>query len=172
MKEFKLLDGSIVETAEKCRGCFLINSQISDYLNPIFENEYIIIRQDMEFPIPAFYIISTKKHISSYEEMNKVLRGEVSEAIYLLRKALKEELGIKRVTIIQEEKDNSSHFHIWMLPVWEDVTKERKINPRVIENNLLDYMNSFSFEKNSKDILKCNDRMKIYLGNKIYKQSQ
>ncbi len=65
MKKIKLLDGTSIETTEKCNACFLLKNDICEYLNPIYETEDIIVSQDMEYPIPAFYIISTKKHIAS-----------------------------------------------------------------------------------------------------------
>lgn len=40
MKKIKLLDGSIIETNEKCKGCFLLK-KICDYLTPIYETEEI-----------------------------------------------------------------------------------------------------------------------------------
>lgn len=136
MKKIKLLDGSIIETNEKCKGCFLLKNKICDYLTPIYETEEIIVNQDMEYPIPAFYIISTKTHIASIYDMNESTRKQVLDTIYLIRVALKKCLGIERVTIIHEEKDNLSHFHIWMLPIWEE---------------------------NKEKIIECNDKMKAFL---------
>ena len=118
MKKIKLLDETIIETTEECKGCFLLKNEVCNYLNPIYETEEIIVSQDMEYPIPAFYIISTKKHIASIYNMNTETRKQIADTIYLIRIALKECLGLERITIIQEEKDNTSHFHIWMLPIW------------------------------------------------------
>lgn len=161
MKKIKLLDGTIIETTEKCKGCFLLKSEICNYLNPIYETEYIIVSQDMEYPIPAFYIISTKKHISNIYDMNIETRKQISDTIYLIRTALKKCLRIERVTIIQEEKDNSSHFHIWMLPIWRNVKED--INPRITKNNIEHYMNLFNFEENKERIIECNNKMKEFL---------
>lgn len=161
MKKFKILDGNIVESNEECRSCFLIKNKVSEYLNPIYENPKIIVSQDMEYPIPAFYIVSTKKHISNLYEMDNELRNEISNTIYLIRKALKECLGIERVTIIHEEKDNSAHFHIWILPIWKNI--KEKINPRIIKNNIEYYMNFFDFENNKEKIMECNNKMRNFL---------
>lgn len=166
MKKIKLLDGTSIETTEKCKGCFLLKSDICEYLNPIYETEDIIVSQDMEYPIPAFYIISTKKHIASIYDINEETRKQISDTIYLIRIALKECLGVERVTIIQEEKDNSSHFHIWMLPIWKDI--KEGINPRIIKNNIEHYMNLFDFEKNKERIIECNNKMKEFLNSYTY----
>lgn len=166
MEKIKLLDGTIIETTEKCKGCFLSKNNVCSYLNPIYETEEIIVSQDMEYPIPAFYIISTRKHISNLYEMDSELRKQILDTIYLIRIALKECLGVKRITIIQEEKDNSSHFHIWMLPIWEDIKED--INPRIIKNNIEHYMNLFDFENNKEKIIESNNKMKDFLNSYTY----
>ena len=167
MKKIKLLDGKSIEMTEKCKGCFLLKNNICNYLTPIYETEKIIVNQDMEYPIPAFYIISTKKHIASIYNMDTKTRQQISDTMYLIRTALIKCLEVERVTIIQEEKDNSSHFHIWMLPIWKNIKED--INPRVIKNNIEHYMNLFNFEENKEKILECNDKMRKFLNYYIYK---
>ncbi len=161
MKEFNFLDGTTIKTKERCRGCFLKNNKINKYLDPIFENEQIIVSQDMEYPVPAFYIISSTKHISSIEQMDKDMRYNISEMIYIIRKGLQEKFNIKNVTIIQEEKDIDSHFHIWILPIWEKILKSDK--PRIVEENILEYMQLFDFKVTSSKIIECNNIMKNFI---------
>ena len=115
----------------------------------------------MEYPIPAFYIISSKKHISSIEQMDKNMWYDILEIIYIIRKGLKEKFNIENVTIIQEEKDIDSHFHIWVLPIWEEILKSDK--PRVVKGNVLEHMQLFDFKVTSKKILECNNIMKNFI---------
>ncbi len=93
-------------------------------------------------------------------------RKQISDTIYLIRIALRECLGVERVTIIQEEKDNSSHFHIWMLPIWNDIKED--INSRIIKNNIEQYMNLFDFENNKERIIEYNNKMKEFLNSYTY----
>ena len=88
MKTFYFLDGSKIKTIEECRGCFLNNNRINKFLEPIYENERILVCQDMENPIPGFYIISTKEHINGILQMNNILINDIANLIYIVRKGM------------------------------------------------------------------------------------
>lgn len=45
MKEFSFLDGTTIKTKERCRGGFLRDNKINKYLEPIFENEQILLKK-------------------------------------------------------------------------------------------------------------------------------
>lgn len=157
MKTFYFLDGSTIETTEECRGCFLNNNRINKFLEPIYENERILVCQDMENPIPGFYIISTKQHINSILQMNDILIKDIASLIYIIRKGMADILNIEKTIFIQEEKNLNAHFHIWVLPLWNDE------NVQVINGNIKKYISSFDFNKTKYKILECNEQMRIYI---------
>ena len=50
---------------------------------------------------------------------------------------MKEILKINRVEIILEERKVNPHFHIWLLPLWEDIIDKYEIDPKVWNSNIL-----------------------------------
>lgn len=163
MKQFNILDGSTIKTEIKCRGCLLQKKYINMYLEPVYMSEKIFVSQDMENPIPGFFIISTKNHISSIDSIEKDTRYEIIDLIYNIRDFLRKEYSINKVIIIQEEKDIDSHFHIWILPIWEDMIDDDKDNIRICKNNINEYMKLFEFKKNSDKIIECNKKLRNFL---------
>lgn len=170
MKLLKFLDGSSYLVDEPyCRGCFMnLNAdKMPKCIDPVFDNGTVVVRQDAEWPIPAFFIISIKKHIGAFDLLDQKTRRELSDALYFVRKGLREVFGINRAQIYHEEKISSPHFHIWVLPLWEDVMEKYNIQPKIYESNVKKYIDIFNFESNKEKILECNKKMKEYLKEKI-----
>ena len=151
----------------QCRGCFLQKHQkdLSPYLDPIFEDKDICIRQDAEWSIPAFYIISTKKHISSLIDMPINLALKLAGATYFTRKAMKNVLKIDKAQIYHEERLINSHYHQWILPLWPHAMKHYNIYPKIYDSNVKKYINLFKFKNNYKNILKLNKKIRDYFLN-------
>ena len=133
------------------------------YIEPIYDDGNIIIRQDAEWPIPAFYIVSINNHIGSFDQLDEVTRYKITNAIYFVRKGIRENFGIERAQIYHEEKISSPHFHVWILPLWEDQMQKIGIQPKIYESNVKKYIDSFSFNETKNKILECNKKMKLFL---------
>lgn len=166
MKRLNFLDGQYFDVDEPyCRGCFMEQNEhlMSEYIKPIYDDGNVVVRQDAEWPIPGFYIISIHNHIGAYDYLDAKTRNRISEVLYYVRKGIREQLGIERAQIYHEEKISSPHFHIWILPLWNDVMEKNGIQPKIYESNVKRYIDSFTFQDNNKKILECNDIMKKYL---------
>ncbi len=63
------LNGEQFEVSDDtCRGCFLKevdSKELGLYLEPVYTDQYISIRQDAECALPGFYIVSLNQHIGS-----------------------------------------------------------------------------------------------------------
>lgn len=166
MKRLSFLDGSYYDVEEPyCRGCFMEknNDKMPIYIEPIYDDGNVVVRQDAEWPIPAFYIISIHKHIGSFDMLDNKTREKIGEIIYLLRKGIRENFKIERAQIYHEEKLNSPHFHIWILPLWENVMKKNNIQPKIYEANVKKYIDLFNFSDEKNNILECNKIMRHYI---------
>ena len=97
-----------------CMGCAISRGEIKIPGGSIYEGKYIILGADPEIPIPGFFVITTKRHINSFSELNKEERVEIGNIIFYAEKALKELNIVKEITLVQEER--SKHFHIWIFP--------------------------------------------------------
>lgn len=130
---------------------------------PILENDNFIIRQDVEWPLPGFYIVSVRDHIGSISDLSLEKSNEFFTCLYYVRKGLKDIFNLKRAQVYHEEKLKTPHLHFWVLPLWEDVLEKQNINPRIYEANILKYLESFSYSTYKETIAECNIKMSDYL---------
>jgi len=105
-------ENKIIET--ECIGCSIKNKKIDSIGGVVFESKHFIVTQDIEIPIPAFMILSSKRHISSISDFSKEESQDFIKTLTKVRKVLKKNLSIDTVTLVQKEK--RPHFHLWLFP--------------------------------------------------------
>jgi len=87
----------------------------------LFKNETIIetkhfdVHQDWDVAIAGFYILASKRRISSISEFNGDESKEFMDILIRVRKGMEEVLGIKDVYLFQNE-DTDHYFHLWIFP--------------------------------------------------------
>lgn len=167
MKKYRFIDGSdVVVNDGVCRGCFLENEKdLPKEILPIWQNDFYVIRQDAEIPMPGFYIVSTRPHIHTIADLTFDQSAELGVILHILRKTMLEILKIERIHMILEERLIEPHLHIWMMPLWPDVMKRENIDPKIWNSNILQYMSLFSYEENKTSIMHFNEKMKAALYN-------
>lgn len=162
MRELRFLNGtSFVVDASTCRGCFMNEHEheLPRDITPVYDDEEILVRQDAEWPVPGFYIVSLRSHIGAIDEVGDELYNRLTEVLRLTRRAMRRSLGVDKVHLIQEEKLSAAHLHFWMLPLWPQVLSANDVNPRVYESNLMEYIALFSYADQRQAIRKCNRLM-------------
>lgn len=120
----------------ECIGCDIASGKITPHGGMIAETEHFILHQDPEVPIRAFFIVASKAHIQSMDQMSAAEAQECFELAYRARK-IQSQLGdISEVLVLQEER--SEHFHLWLLPryAWMD---ERFANSLTTVREMLKY---------------------------------
>ena len=105
-----------------CLGCAIQKGEVKSLGGSILESEYFRAQQDYEIPIVGFIILASKRHIQSVDEFTKNEQQDFIKSLCRLRLALRKVLGIKVAYLIQEE-DTSDHFHVWVFPRYEWMTK-------------------------------------------------
>lgn len=98
-----------------CRSCAYANHEFSLPCGIAYENERFVLSQDWELPIPAFFIVTPKKHIEKFEELNKEEKNEMFEIVDKTIRILRNNNICDRFNVVFEEKENK-HFHIWIMP--------------------------------------------------------
>jgi len=104
-----------------CLGCARHNGEIT--IGDIVKSKYFDIHQDFEIPIPGFIIMSSKRHIQSIDEFTEAEQRDFIKFLCRVRTSLRKVLGVKVVYLIQEE-DTSHHFHVWIFPRYDWMTKK------------------------------------------------
>lgn len=126
---------------------------ISQFLQPVYKNQGIVVAQDNTFPIPGFYIISYEKQYQSIDELPNSLSIRTTCLIQEIRKIMRDKLNIKYVNIYYEEKNSkSNNVHYWILPK----TNEVNLNNKLYELDLKSYLESFKLQENKAKIIECN----------------
>lgn len=162
MKKYKFLNGTeIIVDDLTCRGCFLEKADLPIVeLEPIWSDNYFVIRQDAECPVPGFYIVSAKQHIHTVGDLPIEQASELGIILNRLRKAMLLCLDIKRIHVILEERMIEPHLHIWMLPLWPIVMQQHHIDPKIWNSNIYEYISLFSYEDNKSTIINYNQIMR------------
>lgn len=165
-KEYKFLDGSSFEViGEICRGCYLEKNVevLPEIFRPVVSNRRFAIRQDAEFPVPGFYILSLRDHVNSLADVDEETAEQIGVCTFILRKAMRELFSIERAHIYIEEKSNDPHYHTWLLPIWSDIKIKHNIEPRIWESNIKQYLELFDYEDEREKIKDFNSRLRNYL---------
>lgn len=142
-----------------CTGCAISNGKMEIPGGIIYEGKYTILGADPEIPIPGFLIITLKRHVNSFSELNKQERNEVGDVIAYTEKALKELNIVKEVTLLQEER--SKHLHIWIFPNYTWMTE--KFGKGVIYiRDISEYAQKNANKSDIKEVLNVVERIRKY----------
>jgi len=98
-----------------CPGCAYAKHEFVLPCGMAYENEKFTLSQDWELPIPGFFIVSPKKCIEKFEELNTEEKIEIFEIVDKTIKVLRKNNICDRFNVIFEEKENR-HFHVWIMP--------------------------------------------------------
>ncbi|MBP5654801.1 MAG: hypothetical protein J6X33_04750 [Clostridiales bacterium] len=144
------------EISFDCMGCDIADHKLIPPGGYIYEDDLITIAQDPEIPIVGFMILGTKKHIKSINDLSNEERHRIMDVLNLTIENMKKIGLCKEVLIIQEE--SSSHFHIWILPVFPWMDKYDK-SVRDIQE-IISYAKDNYNESVKKELLETIDKLK------------
>ena len=104
------------ECEVNCIGCDVYDGRIPMEHSILYEDNYWRIMQDTENPIIGFFVIGSKRHFRTLNEMNEEESRRLFPLILETRRVMVEVLGIKKTTLIQEDGPVTMHFHPWLFP--------------------------------------------------------
>ena len=117
MKKIINIFNNEIDLTDKWLGCGIVDKSIDVPLGILIKTNNFVAVQDIETPIPAFIVITSKKHIKSILDLNKEEYDELMDLTYKIRKAMSILEDIKDVSIIQKEL--APHFHLWLFPRYD-----------------------------------------------------
>jgi diadenosine tetraphosphate (Ap4A) HIT family hydrolase len=152
------------------RGEFILSheDEIDDCLKPIYSDDQIIVRQDAEYAIPGFYIVSPRSHYRSIDEMPQDTYARCMVMVRDIKKGLST-LGLARAHIYNDEKYSLPAFaHFWVLPLHEEFIDDHNLNPTIYSRDIWSYLDSYPrYNVTKPQILEFNEEMRHYL-NSLY----
>lgn len=140
----KVIDILGKEIEFECMGCDIANHRLIPPGGYVYEDEMINVSADPEIPIKGFMVLGIKNHIKSLNEMTESERNAIMRVLNQTIEIIKKVNIAKEVLIIQEEK--ASHFHIWIVPMHDWMTKFGK-NVRYIKEIIAYAKEEFDQEK-------------------------
>ena len=156
----RIIDISGKEQEVKCIGCAIQKKEVELPIERIGETRNFVLEQDFEYPIGGFLILASKRHIQSVLEFNEGEKSEFLDFLIKSRKIMKDVLGIKKITIVQEEGSQDSHFHVWLFP-WLDWMKPHGSKLQGIKNLMKYAKENFSDKKHLDKIKKIGKELKL-----------
>ncbi len=155
----KIIDISGKEQEIDCRVCAINSGEVELPIERIAETKNFALEQDFEYPIEGFMILASKRHIQSIDEFSKDEEEEFFPILKRARETMREVLGINKVTIIQEEIDEGSHFHVWLFP-WHDWMKPLGSKLNDVRNLMRYAKENFSDKENLDKIKEAGKKLK------------
>ena len=155
----KIIDISGNEQEVKCIACAIQKNEVELPVERIGEMKNFVVEQDFEWPLEGFLIIASKRHIHSILEFNEDEEKEFFNILKKSRKLMKDVLGVKKVTIIQEENSSTSHFHVWLFP-WHNWMKKHGTKLQNIKEIMKYAKENFSDKKHLDKIRKIGKKLK------------
>jgi len=134
----------------------------------IFPNEIIFatknfrVEQDWSVPIPGFFVIISKRKISSVAEFTDEEAREFIRLLCTIRRGMKNILGIKTVYLFQNEDTDRKLFHPWIFPryKWMEKFGNKIESVRPIINYAKEHMKKDEILQEVRDAVK---KMKEYM---------
>ena len=106
---------------EGCPACAYANHEFTLPCGMAYENNRFTLSQDWELPIEGFFVVSPKKCIEKFEQLNHEEKIEMFEIVDRTIKVLRRNNICDEFNIIFEEKENR-HFHVWIMPRYSWMT--------------------------------------------------
>lgn len=143
-----------LESKKLSRGEFLdrYELQLDSAISILYQDEDVVVRQDVQFAIPGFYIIATKQQARRLKDLDKIVVGKCFNIANLIKRELLEDNRIQAVFIGYDEhyeKPTSTHF--WVLPIHKEKGLPRDIS--IHDSKFWDYFaNSYKFQETKEQI--------------------
>lgn len=153
--------------------CFLIEKETDEFnfmstnenlldevLKPIYRDNYFLVRQSKDYPVPGFYTIQPVLKKKSTTELSV---GELTLLSYLqqnIRIGLKQRLGIELFGLYTEERKDE-RFISHLIPYHVDKLKENNFSVTVYQPHIAEYLQSYDFPAVRSQVRIFNNKMKF-----------
>lgn len=147
------------------KGAFLdmFEDELDEALEPVYEDETLVVRQDAKYAVPGFYIVGTKAHYRTIEEMPQRTFKESLSMASRIKKQLAE-LGIAESHIYHDEKYQSpASTHFWVVPLHHQ-SDDQTLNRTIRSADIWTYLDRYArFNETRADIAQYNQHMRELL---------
>lgn len=108
----------------ECISCALEDGEITLPVGVVAQNDSFALEQDFEVPIPGFLVLRSRRHMYAVDEFTEAEQQDFLRLLVAARSALREAANVQTVYLVEEEDTTSSHFHLWMVPIYPWMTEK------------------------------------------------
>lgn len=101
--------------ASSCLSCSIVSGVATTPGGTVLETDRFHVHQDARHAIPGFMIVTTKRHLVAFDELDEAEAVELALILRRVRRAQRDVLGTEHAHLLVNE-DTRHHFHAWMLP--------------------------------------------------------
>ena len=113
-----------------CPACAYAKHEFELPCGMAFENDRFTLSQDWEIPIEGFLIISPKRHVELFTDLEEDERNEMFSIIDKTMRVLRDNNVCEKFNVILYEGANT-HLHVWIFPRHKWM---RELAPKITEN--------------------------------------
>lgn len=148
----KLVTYDNKECEVECIGCDAYDGCVDLKDSILYEDDYWRVVQDTENPIPGFFVIGSKRHFRTFDDMNTEESKRLIPILLETRRTMREVLSIQKTTLIQEDGSENMHFHPWIFPWYSWMDKIEGNETEKIRNILKYSRENMKSEENIKEV--------------------
>jgi len=153
------------ESKKLSRGQFLekYDSQLDSSISILYQDDDVIIRQDVQFAIPGFYIIATKNAVRRIKDLDIDVVEKCYKLAYIIKTELLKDVEVQSVFIgYDEHYEKPSSTHFWILPIYREKKLDYSIS--VQDKEFWNYFGySYKFQESKQRIYTLNDKIREVL---------
>lgn len=140
-------------------------SMLDEALNPVYEDNDIVIRQDAKIALPGFYIVATKRRYDRITDMPLETYIKCMNYTKKISKCIRKEMkSDDKIYIYYDEhykKPMSTHF--WVMPIYKKYLDKYDIEATILKKDIWYYQDIFKFIFTKDDIYKYNNLIREQL---------
>lgn len=129
-------------------------------LNPIFEDDDIVITQDARYALPGFYIIATKTIQRTIAQLKFDVYKKCVFYQQTIANILEDKYDFKSHLYYEEHYKKPASTHLWVLPLHEEVIKNNKLKISIESLDVWKYLDVIPFSESRDKILEINNYMR------------
>lgn len=119
----------------------------------IFDDGFFAIHQYPYVALPGFFVISSKRDINYFSEMDVLEQRALGHIIAISEKVIREVTKASYLTLVQEDNPAEGHLHILLFPWHNFLLEKYEINFANIQVIIEQYKNDMRYEQETLSVI-------------------
>lgn len=167
LRRFDCIGGSknfqvFLAPSEWSRSDFMNNYReyLDEAVKPVYEDEDVVVSQDVRYAVPGFYIVSTKSRQRTIVEMDFKLYKKCIALTHHIGSLIKTITGNNCFYYYEEHLKKPASTHFWVLPIYENIVQEKGFDLTICKCDIWKYVDCFSYSQVKAQIYNLNNFIK------------